>query len=79
MNGYYDKDSLSLKGAFKPHTNNHINAIDPRIVDSKENFNQDNKNKIYQPNIELLAEIERTQKLREYQRHQRKIEEEVTQ
>lgn len=47
MNGYYDKEALGLKGAFKPHTNNAIGAVDERLFNQNENFNFANQNKVY--------------------------------
>ena len=35
------------------------------------NFNNDQSNKLYKPNTQLLEEIDRSQKIREYQRNQR--------
>ena len=37
------------------------------------NFSKENENKLYKPNEALLLEIERTQKLREFERFQRKV------
>lgn len=49
--------------------------MDQRLYDQNENFNQKNSNKLYQPNVQLLQEIEHAQKVREYQRTQRENEE----
>lgn len=61
LNGYYDKESLSLKNGFKEHTVKGINPMDNRFINAKESFNYQNKNKIYQPNENLLNEITKTQ------------------
>jgi len=47
LNGYYDKEAMSLKGGFKEHTNKFLNPVDTRMYNSKENFNFDNQNQIY--------------------------------
>lgn len=71
LNGYYDKEPMSLKGKFKEHTNKFLNPVDTRMYNQNENFNHENQNKLYKPNQELLFEIERTQKMREYERSRR--------
>lgn len=42
LNGYYDKEAMSLKGGFKEHKNQFLNPVDTRMYNQKENFNQDN-------------------------------------
>lgn len=69
LNGYYNKETMSLKNGFKEHTVKGIAPMDPRF--SNENFNFQNKNKLYQPNIQLLDEIGKTQQMRQLQRDQR--------
>ena len=66
MNGFYDKEPVSLKNAFTPPPNPYLQPIDNRIYNASETFNQNNQNKLYQPNINLLGEIENAQKLRQY-------------
>ena len=65
LNGYYNKESMSIKNGFKEHTVKGINPMDNRIINSKENFIFQNKNKIYQPNLNLLDEIGKTQQMRQ--------------
>ena len=60
INGYYNKESMSLKNGFKEHTVKGISPMDDRIINSKEKFNFSNKNKIYKPNDNLLDEISKT-------------------
>jgi len=74
MNGYYDKEAVSLKNGFKPEQNQFLQPVDARLYNPNENFNQDNSNKLYKPNQELLLEIEQAQKKREYQRNKRRQE-----
>lgn len=74
MNGYYDKNSLSLKNNFNANTNKYLMPVDNRLHDKDQSFNQDNENKLYKPNEELLLEIERHQKMRELQRNKRQDE-----
>lgn len=64
LNGYYDKNALSLKGGFQVPQNQFVNPVDQRLYNQKENFNQQNENKLYKPNEELLKEIEEAQKQR---------------
>jgi hypothetical protein len=45
-----------------------IAPMDGRFINAKENFNFQNKNKIYQPNSKLLEEITKTQQMRQLQR-----------
>jgi len=73
MNGYYDQEAVSLNNAFKPPKNDFLQPIDNRLYNPSENFNQGNQNKMYQANTELLAEIERTQKMRQFERSQRDL------
>ena len=75
LNGYYAKEPMSLKNQFKEHTNKFLNPVDTRMYNQKENFNQENQNKLYKPNQELLFEIERTQKMREFERNKRQTDE----
>lgn len=60
LNGFYDKEAVSLNGGFKPSKNEFLQPVDNRIYNPTENFNQDHQNKLYRANTELLAEIERT-------------------
>ena len=39
INGYYNKESMSLKNGFKEHTVKGISPMDDRIINSKEKFN----------------------------------------
>lgn len=74
MNGFYDKNALSLKNNFNANTNKYLMPVDNRLHDQSQSFNQDNENKLYKPNEELLLEIERHQKMRELQRNKRQDE-----
>ena len=74
LNGYYEKDAVSLNGGFKPHMNNYLQPVDNRIYNPSENFNQDHQNKLYKANTALLAEIERTQQMRQMERSRRDID-----
>ena len=60
LNGFYEKDAVSLNGGFQSHKNNYLQPVDNRIYNPSENFNQDHQNKLYKANTALLAEIERT-------------------
>ena len=50
LNGYYDKESMSLKNGFQEHTVKGISPMDNRFINQKENFNFQKKNKLYQLN-----------------------------
>lgn len=71
LNGYYNKETMSIKNGFQEHTVKGISPMDNRIINSKENFNFQNKNKLYQPNLKLLDEIGKTQQMRQLQRDKR--------
>ena len=68
LNGYYDKEAMSIKNGFKEHTVKGIGPMDPRFLDQNENYNYMNKNKMYQPNSKLLEEIDKTSQLRRLER-----------
>ena len=71
LNGYYDKEAVSLKNGFQTHNNKFVQPVDKRLFNQKENFNQANQNNMYKPNEELLFEIQQTQKMSEFQRTKR--------
>ena len=82
MGKYYEKEPLVLQNAFKAKTNDVVQPVDERMFhdQAKVTFNEENKNNLYRPNEQLLLEIERTQKLREYERIERqRIRERMTQ
>ena len=74
MNGFYQKEGASLKNGFTPPKNQVVQPVDQRLYDGDEMFNQKNQNFLYKPNEELLVEIEKAQKMREYQRTKRNLE-----
>jgi hypothetical protein len=59
VNGYYDKDPLTLKNSFKEHKNLLLAPLDKRIINPDEAFNHSIQNKLYKPNEELLLEIDK--------------------
>jgi len=71
LNGYFDKDPVSLKNGFKSNAHSVVPPVDARLYNQNENFNQQNQNTIYQPNQALLGEIAEAKSKREYQRTQR--------
>ena len=74
MNGFYQKEGASLKNGFTAPKNQLVQPVDQRLYDGGEMFNQKNQNFLYKPNEELLVEIEKAQKMREYQRTKRNLE-----
>ena len=46
LNGFYDKETLSVTNGFKEHTTKGIGPMDPRFG-TNENYNIANRNKLY--------------------------------
>lgn len=65
---------MSLNGGFQAPKSNFLQPVDNRIYNPNENFNQDHQNKLYKANTALLAEIERTQQMRQMERSRRDYE-----
>ena len=65
---------MSLNGGFKAPKNDFLQPVDNRIYNPAETFNQDHQNKLYKANTELLAEIEKTQQMRQAERSRRTID-----
>ena len=42
LNGYFAKESTSLKGGFKPHENKFIQPMDDRLFNENESFSKKN-------------------------------------
>jgi hypothetical protein len=77
LNGYYSKEPVSLKNGFKADPTALVQPVDYRIYNEQENFNQKNLNNVYQPNFELLNEIQNAKQQREYQRTIRHEQQEI--
>ena len=58
MNGFLDKNPASLKNGFQAPANKMVVPVDDRMFDKKYSFNAKNTNQVYQPNVQLLSEIE---------------------
>ena len=58
LNGYYDREAISLSNAFKP-PEGPIPVDNRMMTHAKLGSNIQGKNQIYSPNSELLAEIAR--------------------
>lgn len=74
LNGYYDREALTLKKGFKAPTG--PAPPDTRMDTAAGRFgsNAERANKLYSANTQLLNEIERTQRARQLQRQQREQE-----
>lgn len=74
VNGYYDKEAITLKNGFKAPTGPAPPDGRMDTAAGRLGANAERSNKLYEANTALLNEIQRTQQARQYQRYQREQE-----